>query len=499
MSPSPSSASVQERAPLLPKAPDTAAIDVEVAIRADKQDGEHAAPVSVLRELSELLALAYPVLLTTALEFLPGFTSTVLAGHIDSPLKKEYVDAATMSTMFTNITAYSIGFGLTSALDTLCSQAYGAKRFDKIGVYAQAGVLVLGACLAPIALVNWHMAPVLSWFGQDAVVSELAQVYSRYNLIGIPFVFLYDVLRRAMQAQNVMAPLVAIAVASNVLQIAAGYWLAYRTSWGFAGIALSRSLGNMALPLLVGLYLRARPAFLRQWWAGWDLSAALEHVGLFLRLGVPGMLMLVMEWWAFELLSLMAGVLPDSILAVSAHAVQMSVVSLVYMVFLGLSVATNIRVGNHLGANEPERARVTATLGFGVVGVVGALLAAAVFVWRHAISALFVDDAETIAMAGHVLLVWAPFEVSEALNCVVQGVFRGVGKQNTAARTNAITYYGVGVPLAYVLAFRLGWGVEGLWVGLGLGVTASFLSLWLVLRRWSWVELARDAEHRTAE
>jgi Na+-driven multidrug efflux pump len=55
--------------------------------------------VSNSTELKELLALAYPVVLTTALEFLPGFTSTIQAGHLPSISTKEYVDAATMSLM----------------------------------------------------------------------------------------------------------------------------------------------------------------------------------------------------------------------------------------------------------------------------------------------------------------------------------------------------------------------------------------------------------------
>ncbi|KAJ0402338.1 hypothetical protein ATCC90586_006534 [Pythium insidiosum] len=455
--------------------------------------------VSLRQELVELLRLAYPVQLTTALEFLPGFSCTVLTGHLDSPLKKEYVDAATLSIMFSNITGYAVGFGLMMALDTLCSQAFGAKRFDKIGVYAQSGLVVIGVCLVPIFLANYFMAPVLLWFGQDPVVSELAQVYSRYNLIGMPFVFLYDILRRVMQAQNVMSPMVAIAVISNVVQIGSGYWLAYHTPMGFEGIPLSRSLGNITLPLMVGVYLQYNRAFRDQWWSGWNLTAALEHIRLFLSLGVPAMLMHAMEWWAFEMISLMAGVLPDAIVAISAHAVNTSVVSMVYMVFLGLSVATNIRVGNHLGANEPARARMTSFVGIGLVGFLGAVLAWGIFWWRHAIAELFVNDTETIAMAGHVIMVWAPFEISEAFNCAIQGIYRGAGKQSQAVRTNAFSYYVVGVPLAYLLALKAGWGVGGLWIGIGIGVSVSFTALWLMMRRWDWHQLAVDAEHRTAE
>ncbi|TMW59155.1 hypothetical protein Poli38472_007300 [Pythium oligandrum] len=105
-------------------------------------------------ELPRQLKLMYPLTLTYLLEYAPGLVCIILVGHIDSPETNAYVDAATISTMFTNISALSIGFGLSSALDTLCSQAYGAGRRKKIGIYLQSAFIVVGSCLLPIFLVN---------------------------------------------------------------------------------------------------------------------------------------------------------------------------------------------------------------------------------------------------------------------------------------------------------------------------------------------------------
>ncbi|KAJ0398095.1 hypothetical protein P43SY_001185 [Pythium insidiosum] len=481
-----------ERSPLLPLhgEPKGASMD---------HDAAHEQQVSTRAELRELLALAYPVILTTALEFLPGFSSIVLTGHLESPLKKEYVAAATLSTMFTNITAFTIGSGLTSALDTIASQAFGANRLDRIGVYCQTAMLVVGVCLVPALALNFYTGAVLSWFGQDAVVCDLAQVFARYTLPGLPFIFLYDIERRVLQAQNIMTPLVVVAVVGNIVEIVVGYWLAYHTTVGFAGIAMARALGYAVLPIGMQLYFHLQPELLASWWTGWDLAAALDHVGLFVKLGVPGMLMMLMEWWAFEVLSLLAGVLPNGVLAVSAHTVQLNVVQLAYVVFLGLSVATNIRVGNCLGAGNAAGARMAARLGLAIVAVIGVCWSAGVLVFRNRISALFVDDAQTVEAASLVLVLWAPFEVLEALNCVMQGVFRGAGLQDLAARTNAFAYFVVGIPVAYALAFPGHWGLQGLWVGFGLGVSASFLALLAFFRSWNWYQLTSEADTRTAE
>ncbi|KAF4138864.1 MatE [Phytophthora infestans] len=154
---------------------------------------------------------------------------------MDSPYTQQYVDAATLSTMLLNLTNYSICFGLSSALDTLCSQAYGAKRYDKIGVYFQAGVLVLAAVFGPIFLLNWYTESVVVSLGQDEEISKLAQTFSRWMLVGMPFVVLYKLVRKVLQAQNIMKTLVTIATIGNVVNIITGYVLAYHTPMGFDG------------------------------------------------------------------------------------------------------------------------------------------------------------------------------------------------------------------------------------------------------------------------
>ncbi|EGZ10068.1 hypothetical protein PHYSODRAFT_260578 [Phytophthora sojae] len=206
-----------------------------------------------------------------------------MAGNMEGPNSQHYVDAATISVMLLNVTAQSLGLGLASALDTLCSQAYGAKRLGKIGVYFQTGVLVLTVALVPMLVVNSFAEPKLGWLGQNADVTYLTRDFSRLMLPGLPFLFLYELVRKVMQAQNIVKPLVAIAVIGNLVSLAAGYGLAYHTSLGFNGIAVGRSLGNMTLSLLL-------------WWGhGWNLKAAKSYVPLFLHIGLPGMVMMAVE------------------------------------------------------------------------------------------------------------------------------------------------------------------------------------------------------------
>ncbi|OWZ14971.1 Multidrug/Oligosaccharidyl-lipid/Polysaccharide (MOP) Flippase transporter [Phytophthora megakarya] len=452
----------------------------------------------IAQELQTLLALVYPVVLTTGLEFLPGFMCIILAGHIESPHTQQYVDAATLSTMFMNITAFSVGSGLSSALDTLCSQAYGAKRFDKIGVYFQSGILVIASCVVPIFLLNWYSGAFLLLMGQDPEVAELAQTFSRWSIFGVPFVFLYKLFRKVLQAQSILNPLVAIAAVASLVNAVSGYLLTYHTSMGFEGIALSRSLGNMALPLMLVPYFYFHPHHLYQWWQGWNLTEAIAQVGLFMRLGTPGLLMVTMEWFAFEALTLMAGMLPNAVVAVSAHAVQVNVSNMIYMIFWGLAVAANVRIGNCLGANSPKQAKLACKVSQLLTLSISVTFVVTVYIFRGDIPSLFLTNRESIERSACLLAVWAPFEVFNGQNAVLQGVYRGLGKQNVAATISAVAFYVCGIPVAALLGFRYALGVEGLWLGFGSGVFVSVLLLmWMLLSRWSWNELAENAQNRT--
>ncbi|ETP33478.1 hypothetical protein F442_17997 [Phytophthora nicotianae P10297] len=211
----------------------------------------------------------------------------------------------------------------------------------------------------------------------------------------------------------------------------------------------------------------------------------MNYVNLFVQIGCPGMVMEAVEVWAFE----NPGNLPDSVVALSTHAVLMNVNIILYTAFYGIAVAAAIRVGNCLGADQPKKAKMRRWLPRNHFGGLS-----------DAIPRLFLNDDRSIDLASKIMVMWPPLEIAGGLNAIMQGIFGGAGKQKSAAIANVIGYYGGGIPLGAILAFVADMGVEGLWWGIGFGIAATWLSLsLLMLNYWHWDQPGRAARQRTAQ
>ncbi|KAF0700278.1 Aste57867_9186 [Aphanomyces stellatus] len=453
-------------------------------------------------EAIALVQFALPIIATLVLEMLPGAFTIALVGHIDSPLRQDFVAASTLSTMFFNITGLSIGFGLTTAMDTLCSQTVGAGKLNNLGLYFQTGVLVLGGMFIPSVVLNYHAEYFLLLLRQDPTVAALAGTFSRVSVWCLPGLFLYELVQKVLQAQNIVAPMAYIAVVSNAMYGGIGYYLCYHTELGFLGAAYARTITNSLLPLLAMVYLWWNPVY-KDWWPqdhchSKQWMAALGHVPEFLTLGVPGMLMMLMEWWAFEVCAVMAGWMASPVLSITVQSILVSLATQAYSLFLGLGIATTVRLGNALGANEPNRAKMISSVALAVTGATCICVSIAFMLTHAYLPMLFISDTASIAALQHALAWFCVFELIDGMNCSAQSLLKGMGKQSIGAWVNAAAYYLLGIPLGALLAFYVGMDIEGLWIGLASGLFFGFSVYIYFICHVDWQEVAADAITRTS-
>ena len=470
-------------------------------------------------EGKSMINLALPVIGTYLLEMLPGITSIMLVGHVQSPKVKLFLDAAALAVMYMNLTALSVGFGLASAMDTLCSQAYGAGELaQRASVYLMTGGLVLSITFCVILVLNLNAATVLMALGQPEDVSALAGTFVYYLLPGIPALLIYELVRKVLQASNIAMPMLYVAFCGNILNAGLGYYWMFvvdpSESWSimgedaWLGAAVARTVCNISFPILLVIYLAISGEY-RAFWNLDDtnhsqststlLQQAFHGIPSFISFGIPGALQLCFEWWAFECLALLSGLLPDAILAIGTNAILLNLASLVYMFYLGISIAANVRIGNALGANLPQRAALAGYFAFGLATACSLACATIIIVFRQSLPLLFTHDEDIADYCSQLLLIAAAFQLPDSINATVQGIFRGSGRQNVGAVLNFVAYYVVGLPLGAVLAFALGQGLRGLWIGVSVGLLVVSVTGGTLIIQSDWKKLAKDAIRRLIE
>ncbi|XP_031513271.1 multidrug and toxin extrusion protein 1 isoform X5 [Papio anubis] len=245
-------------------------------------------------ELRALLVLAGPAFLVQLMVFLISFISSVFCGH----LGKLELDAVTLAIAVINVTGVSVGFGLSSACDTLISQTYGSQNLRHVGVILQRSTLILLLCCFPCWALFLNTQHILLLFRQDPEVSRLTQTYVTIFIPALPATFLYTLQVKYLLNQGILLPQIVTGVAANLVNALANYLFLHQLHLGVIGSAVANLISQYTLALLLFFYILGKKLH-QATWGGWSLEC-LQDWASFLRLAIPSMLMLCMEWWAYE-------------------------------------------------------------------------------------------------------------------------------------------------------------------------------------------------------
>ncbi|GJN19610.1 hypothetical protein PR202_gb06904 [Eleusine coracana subsp. coracana] len=301
----------------------------------------------VVREVKRQVYLAGPLVVGFLLQNVVQMISLMFVGH----LGELALSGASMATSFAGVTGFSLLSGMACSLDTLCGQAFGAGQHNMLGVYKQRAILVLALVSVLVAMVWANTGEILAWCGQDAEIAAGAGSYIRRL---IPALFVYG----ALQTQNLVVPVMLSSGATALCHPAVCWLMVHRLGMGADGAALANSVSYLANLSILALYVRLSPSCKRSW-TGFSREA-FRGIPDFLKLAVPSALMVCMEWWSFELLVLLSGLLPNPKLETAVISICLNTNYLAFMIPLGLGAAISTRVSNELGAGRPQAARLAA-------------------------------------------------------------------------------------------------------------------------------------------
>ncbi|NXI16670.1 S47A2 protein, partial [Irena cyanogastra] len=440
------------------------------------------------QDVRQLLVLAGPLILIQLLIFLIHLVSSIFCGH----LGKVELASVTLAIAVINVTAISVGYGLTSACDTLISQTYGSKNLLRVGVILQRATIIILLCCFPCCAILINIEHVMLLMQQDPEVSRLTQHYVNAFLPALPAVFLYNLEARYLQNQMIMWPLVLSGVIGNIINVAANYVLLYVFHLGVTGSAWANTTAQYSQAIFLFLYIIGRKLHVNTW-GGWSSECLLEWDS-FTSLAIPSMLMMCIEWWTYEIGSFLIGLLSVVELSVQSIIYEVSVVA--FMIPLGLGTAASVQVGNALGAGNAEVAKRSSSTSLICTGVFSIIVGSILAATRNVLGYIFTNDKEIIDLVAWVMPVYVVFHLFEAMTGACSGVLRGIGKQKFGAILNAASYYGVGMPLAAVLLFVAKIGVIGLWVSMLVCVFILCTCFVTYISRVDWEKAAKKAQRR---
>jgi MATE family multidrug resistance protein len=351
----------------------------------------------------------------------------------------------------------------------------------------------MGAVLTlPMLLLLSLAGPGLALLGQPPELIGPASAYCRTLTIGVVPFMAFLVLRQFLQALGMMRPATVVIVLANVVNALLNWLFIFghgAPRLGVAGCALATALSQWFM--LAALLFSVRGT-LRRYWPGWRGAFDPGPVGRMLKIGIPLGFQFALEVWAFHAAGLMMGRIGAKALA--AHAVAINLATLSFMLPNGLGAAAATRVGNLIGAGLPWRrsAWVAVALGAGVMTVPASLF----MLVPSALSSLYTTDAAVLEIAIVLLPLAGAFQLFDGVQVVCFGALRGAGDVHVPAVANAVGYWLLGLPIGYVLAFRMGWGGAGVWLGLviGLAIVAA-----LLLLRLGWIAAGGGVRVRLEE
>jgi multidrug resistance protein, MATE family len=449
-------------------------------------------PPSIRSEFIPMLKIAIPVVLAELGWMTMGVVDTVMVG----PLGPEAISAAGVGNAM-HIAFAIFGMAVMLGLDTLVSQAYGARDIRDCHRWFFDGLTLAALMAVPIMallILVWFAIPLL---GFHPTVRPLLESYFGVLVLSTPFLLAYAVCRRYLQGMHAVKPVMIALITANVIN-AAGNWVLVYGRLGFPALGVAGSawatvisraymLGSLLLAVWWIDRTRTRDAGITDRHGLWHVDRTFDATRLrrLLGLGLPAASQMGAEVGVFALATALSGTLDP--ISSAAHQIALNMAGVAFMIPLGLGSAGAVRVGHAVGARDPVRASAAGWTAIVLAAGFMVIAALTFIVFPRQLIGLFSTDENVLAVGASLLVLAAIFQLFDGIQGVITGTLRGIGDTRTPMMVNLIAHWLIGLPTSYWLCFVIGWGVYGLWIGLSLGLIITGVILF-----WVWTVKIRQ-------
>ncbi|KAJ7943068.1 Protein DETOXIFICATION [Quillaja saponaria] len=449
--------------------------------------------VVFIQEVKNLGYIAGPMVAVVLSQYALQVISMMMVGHLGELALSSTAIAISLS----GVTGFSVLLGMASALETLCGQAYGAQQYQKLGMQTYTAIFSLILVCLPLSLIWIYMGKILVFIGQDPAISREA---GKFTIWLVPALFAYATLQplvRYFQMQSLIFPMLLSSFATLCFHIPVSWALVFKSGLNNLGGALAISISNWLNVILLGLYMRYSSACAK---TRAPISMEMFHgIGVFFRFAIPSALMICLEWWSFELIVLLSGLLPNPELETSVLSVCLTTITTLYTIPYGVGAAASTRVSNELGAGNARAARVVVFSVICITFIETSAVSITLFACRSVYGYSFSNEKEVVDYVTVMAPLLCLSVILDSLQGILSGIARGCGWQHIGAYVNLGAFYLCGIPLAAILGFWVQLRGKGLWIGIQVGAFVQVATLSIITGCTNWEQQASKARKRIFE
>lgn len=418
--------------------------------------------------------VAYPVVVSQLGHVMVGVFDNLFIGQIG---KVPLAAASLASSIF--FVFFMFGLGVSMGLTPLIAAADGENNPEKAGNTLKHGLLVntiLGLALVGMVFLG---APILRYLDQPEDVVTLAIPFLWIIGASIFPVMIFQTFRQFSEGLSFTKQAMYITIIANITNIIGNYILIYG-KWGFPEMGLNGSawatlFSRVLMALLMGFFVLNYSGFKKYLakvkFDNWEMATVKKILGI----GVPAGFQFIFEVGAFGAAAIMMGWFGTDALA--SHQIALNLATISYMLATGIAAAGTIRVGNQYGRKDIPSLREAGFTAFGMAGIFMCICATIFIIGRNFLPSLYIDDASVVQLSASLLIVGALFQLSDGIQVVGAGVLRGISDSKVPTLICFISYWILGLPMSYILAYYFNLGPVGVWYGLWIGLSVAAVLL----------------------
>ena len=428
------------------------------------------------QELRSLFKLALPLILAQLAQNSLTFIDTLMVGRLGN----EALAGIALGGTFFHMTQILLS-GVLLAVGPMVSQAYGAHDKEQIARSLRHGLGLAVLMSLPAFVLFANAERILLLMGQNPATAQLSAAYLHAIAWGFLPVLWLTATRGLFEGQSYTRPIMLLSFLAVGLNILSNNALMFGR-WGFPALGLvgtgyaSAFVYTVMFLILLGYAL--------WYYRDYGLFKSFRPDGSItrelLRIGLPIGMILGFEVGMFSAASFLMGLFGQAALA--AHQIALQTASITFMVPLGLSIATSVRVGQAIGRKDSLAARRAGLLGMILCAGFMALTALGYLVFPRQIVGFYLDtkdlsNATVTVLAVSFLKIAGMFQIFDGLQVSAAGALRGLKDTRIPMMITLVAYWFIGIGSSLLLAFVFDLGGRGLWLGLIAGLAVAGLAL----------------------